>query len=98
MTVRPLCPLAHGPHPYWQCAHGHSQLADGAEDRRAVHAALRRYGYGALENRNMRKSIAADLDWLGIKPTRVECQSKRLDDTNEVAEKLKAVRPPLPLL
>jgi len=36
------------------------------------------------------KSIAADLDWLGIKPTRVEYQSKRFDKYDAAAERLKA--------
>jgi glutamyl-tRNA synthetase len=36
------------------------------------------------------ESIAVDLAWLGIKPTRVEHQSKRLDKYYAVAEKLKA--------
>ncbi len=36
------------------------------------------------------ESIAVDLDWMGIKPTRVEYQSKRLDRYNAAAEKLKA--------
>jgi glutamyl-tRNA synthetase len=36
------------------------------------------------------ESIAADLEWMGIKPTRVEYQSKRLDRYNAAAEKLKA--------
>ena len=36
------------------------------------------------------ESIAVDLAWLGIKPTRVEYQSKRLDKYYAVAEKLKA--------
>lgn len=36
------------------------------------------------------KSIAADLDWLGIVPTRVEYQSKRFDKYHAAAEKLKA--------
>ncbi len=36
------------------------------------------------------ESIATDLDWMGIKPTRVEYQSKRLDRYNAAAEKLKA--------
>ncbi len=35
-------------------------------------------------------SIAADLEWLGIKPARVEWQSKRIDKYDAVAEKLKA--------
>ena len=37
----------------------------------------------------MRESIAADLEWMGIKPTRVEYQSKRLDKYHAAAEKLK---------
>lgn len=36
------------------------------------------------------ESIAVDLEWMGIKPTRVEYQSKRLDRYNAAAEKLKA--------
>ena len=36
------------------------------------------------------ESIATDLDWLGIKPDRVEYQSKRLDKYHAAAEKLKA--------
>ncbi len=36
------------------------------------------------------ESIAADLAWMGIKPTRVEYQSKRLDKYHAAAEKLKA--------
>jgi glutamyl-tRNA synthetase len=35
-------------------------------------------------------SIAVDLDWMGIKPKRVEWQSKRFDKYNAAAEKLKA--------
>ena len=35
--------------------------------------------------------IAADLDWLGIKPDRVERQSARMVSYDEVAEKLKAM-------
>ncbi|WP_114009015.1 glutamate--tRNA ligase [Cohaesibacter intestini] len=35
--------------------------------------------------------IAADLDWLGIKPNRVEKQSARMATYDEVAEKLKAM-------
>jgi glutamyl-tRNA synthetase len=35
-------------------------------------------------------SIAVDLEWMGIKPTRVEWQSKRFDKYNAAAEKLKA--------
>lgn len=35
-------------------------------------------------------SIAVDLDWMGIKPDRVERQSKRLDKYNAAAEILKA--------
>nr|WP_321444307.1 glutamate--tRNA ligase [uncultured Cohaesibacter sp.] len=35
--------------------------------------------------------IAADLDWLGIKPDRVEKQSARMVSYDEVAEKLKAM-------
>ena len=34
-------------------------------------------------------SIAVDLEWIGIKPTRVEYQSKRLDRYYAAAEKLK---------
>ena len=36
------------------------------------------------------EAIAADLDWLGIKPARVEYQSKRFDKYAAAAEKLKA--------
>ena len=36
------------------------------------------------------ESIAVDLEWMGIKPTRVEFQSKRLDRYYAAAEKLKA--------
>jgi glutamyl-tRNA synthetase len=36
------------------------------------------------------ESIAVDLDWMGIKPTRVEWQSKRLDKYHAAAERLKA--------
>ena len=36
------------------------------------------------------ESIAVDLDWLGIKPSRVEWQSKRFDRYVAAAEKLKA--------
>ena len=36
------------------------------------------------------ESIAVDLEWMGIKPTRVEYQSKRLDKYYAAAEKLKA--------
>ncbi len=36
------------------------------------------------------ESIAADLEWMGIKPTRIEYQSKRLDRYNAAGEKLKA--------
>jgi glutamyl-tRNA synthetase len=36
------------------------------------------------------ESIATDLEWMGIKPTRVEYQSKRLDRYYAAAEKLKA--------
>lgn len=36
------------------------------------------------------ESIAVDLEWMGIKPTRIEYQSKRLDRYNAAAEKLKA--------
>ena len=36
------------------------------------------------------ESIAVDLDWLGIKPTRVEWQSKRIEKYDAAAEKLKA--------
>ena len=36
------------------------------------------------------ESIATDLEWMGIKPTRIEYQSKRLDRYNAAAEKLKA--------
>ena len=32
------------------------------------------------------ESIAVDLEWMGIKPTRVEYQSKRLDRYNAAAE------------
>jgi glutamyl-tRNA synthetase len=35
-------------------------------------------------------AIAADLEWMGIKPTRVEYQSKRVDKYYAAAEKLKA--------
>ena len=35
-------------------------------------------------------SIAADLEWLGIRPARVEWQSKRIDKYDAVAAKLKA--------
>ena len=35
------------------------------------------------------ESIAVDLEWMGIKPTRVEYQSKRLDKYHIAAEKLK---------
>jgi glutamyl-tRNA synthetase len=36
------------------------------------------------------EAIAADLDWLGIKPARVEYQSKRFDRYHAAAEKLRA--------
>ncbi|HEX7110345.1 MAG TPA: glutamate--tRNA ligase [Aestuariivirga sp.] len=36
------------------------------------------------------ESIATDLEWMGIKPTLIEYQSKRLDRYNAAAEKLKA--------
>ena len=36
------------------------------------------------------ESIAVDLEWMGIKPTRVEYQSKRLDRYYAAAERLKA--------
>ena len=36
------------------------------------------------------EAIAADLDWLGIKPARVEYQSKRFDKYHAAAEKLRA--------
>ena len=36
------------------------------------------------------ESIAVDLEWMGIKPTRVEWQSKRIDKYHAAAEKLKA--------
>jgi glutamyl-tRNA synthetase len=36
------------------------------------------------------ESIAVDLEWMGIKPTRVEYQSKRFDRYDAAAEKLKA--------
>jgi glutamyl-tRNA synthetase len=36
------------------------------------------------------EGIAQDLDWLGIKPGRVEYQSKRFDDYRAAAERLKA--------
>ena len=36
------------------------------------------------------ESIATDLEWMGIKPTRVEYQSKRVDKYHAAAEKLKA--------
>jgi glutamyl-tRNA synthetase len=36
------------------------------------------------------ESIAVDLEWMGIKPTRVEYQSKRIDKYYAAAEKLKA--------
>ena len=36
------------------------------------------------------ESIAVDLEWMGIKPSRVEWQSKRLDKYHAAAEKLKA--------
>jgi glutamyl-tRNA synthetase len=36
------------------------------------------------------ESIAVDLDWMGIKPSRVEYQSKRLDKYHAAAEKLKS--------
>ncbi len=35
------------------------------------------------------QSIAKDLDWLGIKPHRIEKQSARFDDYNAVADKLR---------
>ncbi|HLA02952.1 MAG TPA: glutamate--tRNA ligase [Aestuariivirga sp.] len=35
------------------------------------------------------ESIAVDLEWMGIKPTRVEYQSKRIDKYHAAAEKLK---------
>ena len=46
--------------------------------RRPVRAALRRYRYRALEGRIRRRRSPHDLDWLGIKPDRVEYQSKRV--------------------
>ncbi len=36
------------------------------------------------------ESIAVDLEWMGIKPTRVEWQSKRFDKYHAAAEQLKA--------
>ncbi len=36
------------------------------------------------------RGIAADLDWLGIRPDRVEYQSKRFDHYDEVANELRA--------
>jgi glutamyl-tRNA synthetase len=36
------------------------------------------------------ESIAVDLEWMGIKPSRVEWQSKRIDKYHAAAEKLKA--------
>jgi glutamyl-tRNA synthetase len=36
------------------------------------------------------QAIAADLDWMGIKPSRVEYQSKRFDKYHAAAKKLKA--------
>jgi glutamyl-tRNA synthetase len=36
------------------------------------------------------RGIAEDLDWLGIKPGRVEYQSKRFDRYHEITERLKA--------
>ena len=40
--------------------------------------------------REFAEGIAQDLDWLGIKPDRVEYQSKRFDDYHAAAERLKA--------
>ncbi len=39
---------------------------------------------------NSHAAIAADLDWLGIKPDRVEYQSKRFARYDEAVERLKA--------
>ncbi len=44
------------------------------------------------------EAIAADLDWLGIKPARVEYQSKRFDKYHAAAEKLRASGHLYPLL
>ena len=44
------------------------------------------------------EAIAADLEWLGIKPTRVEYQSKRFDRYQCGGRKTEGLRPPLSLL
>ena len=43
----------------------------------------------ARSNTEYAESIAVDLEWMGIKPTRVEYQSRRMDRYNASAEKLK---------
>jgi glutamyl-tRNA synthetase len=44
----------------------------------------------ARSTKEFEQGIATDLDWLGIKPDRVEWQSKRFERYDELAEKLRA--------